>query len=257
MLLLRVSAGPVRFSSSLESARVKIGRAIRNIPLDYLNFFTRPAPHVIDLHPYHPEQFKLVLHLDQLLHGKTDASETERLFEIGGVANLAAFTRRLRFLTLWGHFFWRVPALSALQVEVTRVVLQPPSMSNADLPDRVIMRLYWQLKSCEPVSEEYTWRTLFAVQIERLQRLIGWSRPNASSTPTVLYTGISRYIFDGKDGWCRELHIERLEPRLSGSQFGKQKQWLAQLAASSAEPALNVTKCKGPLFGNQNGVFTR
>jgi hypothetical protein len=249
-LLLRT----FRAFSTQNEARLRLGRSIRNIPLDYLNFFTRPAPEVIDLAPYDPLDFQLVLHADQLLEAAGSGSllpeGSSSVFTIHGVAGLAHFCRRTRWLVRWGHYFWRLPDSRALNVAVTRLVVHPPGLvaANADLPERVIMRVYWSLQSLEPVREVMGFGDLLQVQAERAKRAIGVSRPPASpNPPQVLYSGISRYVFEGSSGLCKELHIERLEPPLSCKQARKQQNWLLELARQAAgraqqQPALNSIK---------------
>ena len=57
-------------------------------------------------------------------------------------------------------------------------------------------------------------KSVLQVQLQRL-RLIDLPDVPPSRPDAVLYSGICRYVFDTHGGFCTEVHVERVEPKIS------------------------------------------
>lgn len=185
----------------------RIGRALLRIPEEYKTFFHQNP----EIHEIYDPNMKLILHLEGDV-----VSAPEKVLEIAGRSEIFLIIGRLKLLLKWGHFFWRLSDLSALNLEAIRVIR--PAMETA-VKGRVEMKIYWQLKVrgsgivfVDGEDTKMNLKSLFQVQLHRFQLS---SRP-AKTHNTILYTGISRYVFETQSGFCTELHVERVEPKISG-----------------------------------------
>lgn len=185
----------------------RIGRALIRIPEEYKTFFNTKQPETPDI--YDPNM-KLLVHLE---------GDPEKVLEIAGRQEVFSILERMKVLMKWGHFYWRLSDLSGLNLDTIRVIR--PSVEIANKSGSVEMKVYWQLKVrrngavfIDGKDTKMTLKSLLQVQLHRLQLLN--SEPASKPHDTILYTGISRYVFDTQNGYCTELHVERVEPKIRG-----------------------------------------
>ena len=199
---------------------MRIGRSLLNIPDEYKMFFTRKQPEITEI--YSPN-LKFIVHLESTIalpSTQPDLHQPERIFELTGLEEIFDILERLKTLIKWGHFYWRLSDYSALKLDPIRVIR--PTTSLESEKSSVEMKIYWQLKVVEGENvifidgkeRKMSLKSLLQVQLQRFQN---HSTPNPqNNTTTILYTGITRYIFDTQSGYCTELHVERVEPKISG-----------------------------------------
>lgn len=210
---------------------MNIGRAIRRIPEEYKGFFwTKKTPEIIG--PEFDDKLKLILHLEP-----TDPSTSKKHFEDDlvllseGKKDVNEFLGRLKFLLKWGHFVWRLSDLSALHLEPTRVV--KPDEPAEQEQSFYEMKVHWRLKVVKDAGlcfidgkeTKMSFKSLCQVQYHRLRDLFPSQQKQNDQIPkkdtVILYTGISRYVFSGQTGLCKEWHVERIEPKISGVDLQK------------------------------------
>ena len=197
------------FSTERTQPHLRIGNSIRTIPDGFKTFFESKEI-------FNEESFGSNLKLTFRLDG-----EEEKLLLVEGRGEVNKFTDRLRFLLKWGHFVWRVSDLSAVRLEPTRII--KPSNMDSDI---INLKIHWQLKVAMSNCPFYidgkrikmSLPNLLQVQYHRLFPLFSNHRNNPKDDH-ILFTGINRYSFDKESGMCRELHVERIEPRIGGIEW--------------------------------------
>ena len=196
----------------------RIGKALVTIPEEYKTFLVQ-KPEIVDI--YAPN-LKLILHSDAVTGPDTPR---DKLLEITGRAEIFRTIERMKMLLKWGHFYWRLSDLSALKLDPIRVI-RPALESDARAKSSVEMKIYWQLKVrrggpglpsilfIDGEDTKMSVKSVLQVQLQRLRLIdppvVPPSRPDA-----VLYSGICRYVFDTHSGFCTEVHVERVEPKIS------------------------------------------
>ena len=218
-------------------ARIRIGRTIRNLPSDYLHFFTRPAPEVIDFSAYAPRNFRLSINLKNSL--RAELPPLLEVIEIDGKERFRRFVGRARWVLVWGHYFWRLSDLSRLQLEPVKLVQSEGSLD---------VSVYWRLKveldeRVKFVSGCLDWKSAWSVQSARIKRLMkSFAVEEQQETNSlVLFSGINRYVFDGESGYVRSLTIDRIEPKLDRSKWKRRSWWFEKLTSNEQltnEPAM-------------------
>jgi len=203
---------------SNNEARLRIGTAIRTIPEEYKTFFT--SKKVLNDSIYDPK-LKLILHLNGTVLMPPSTNPTDdKVLLVEGVKEVDKFLCRLRILMKWGHFYWRLSDLSALRLEPQRVIKPEENFECQDIE----MKIHWQMKVDGDsffINDKINLKSLYQVQYQRLF-------PNKTfQKETILYTGISRYVFSGTSGFCKEFHVERVEPKISKSKMD----WKWRIAA--------------------------
>ncbi len=201
------------------SPLLRIGKSIRTIPEDYKTFFNTKNRELFREETYSPK-VKMVLHLNEGI------LPTDRLLLIEGLGEVNGFSNRFRFLLKWGHFVWRLSDLRAVQLTPTRVI--KPEGDSGSLE----MKVHWQLKvastleGCKVLYADgeqikISLGSLLQVQYHRFfpKPITSTSESTTAASARVLYTGITRYVFDKSNGLCREVHVERVEPRISGVEW--------------------------------------
>jgi hypothetical protein len=193
-------------------ARLRIGSAVRTIPEEFGNFFK--SKKVLNDSVY-DSKLKLFLHLNGTVLlppslPPSSSNEEGKVLLVEGKKDTDNFLDRLRVLIKWGHLYWRLSDLSALKLEPQRVI-KPESFKGGD----VEMKIHWQMKvdgDAYFIEGPVSLKSLYQVQY---QRFFPADKPPQARTQTVLYTGINRYIFSGRTGLCKELHVDRIEPKIS------------------------------------------
>lgn len=201
-----------RLLSSTNSL-LRIGKSVRMIPEEYDTPFFSFMRNIENKEIYSPK-LKLFLHLNE-----GGVLPSDRILLVEGLREVDNFVGRLRFLLKWGHFFWRLSDLKGLRLEPVRIVKPSDAAVNNN---NFELKIHWQLKVnqtgqlfyIDGKSNKMTLPNLLRVQFHRL---FPTNLP-ASSNPKsfILYTGINRYVFDESSGFCKELHVERIEPKISG-----------------------------------------
>lgn len=235
-----------------QKANLRIGRAVRNIPEDYRHFFTRPGSDVIDFSPYDPN-CKLILHVENILTSSTTSSASTstsllsptttaallpEALEIEGKRAMRLFLWRIRFLWKWGHLFWILSDWQALKMEPIRIINPTTRLKHQNE-----LKIYWQL-SVDPtravfINKKISLKSLYKVQMARIfgdhhhhsSHHTITDRETITSPPIILMSGLNRYIFDLKTGYCTELHIDSVEPKIDRSK------WATWLENNLSEPA--------------------
>lgn len=112
--------------------------------------------------------------------------------------------------------------MRALKLKPIRVV---KPVDNSDVGN-LEMKVHWQLKisphhksSFFYIDGETVKLNLFTLLQVQYHRFISPQSIHPLPTDRILYTGISRYVFEGTSGLCREIHVERIEPRISGVEW--------------------------------------
>lgn len=194
-----------------QEVKMRIGTAIRTIPEEYKTFFI--SKKVLNESIYDPK-LKLFLHLNgTVLMPQSSSVTDDKVLLVEGAREVEKFLTRLRVLMKWGHFYWRLSDLSALRLEPQRVI----KLSELTCED-VEMKIHWQIKVNSDafyIKENVNLRSLLQVQYQRFFP----SSTTQVGPPTILYTGISRYVFSGRSGFCTEFHVERIEPKISKSKI--------------------------------------
>lgn len=213
-------------------ARLKIGRAITAIPEEYKEFFykknkkkTGEGENEI-IGPEYDDKLKLILHVETKSKGVKENFNEDLVLLSEGRKDVHDFLGRLRVLLKWGHFMWRLSDLSALHLEATRVI---PPVELEDSPgmvqNDVEMKVHWRLKVVKDEGLVYidgketkmNLKSLWLVQYHRLRDLLHNNPLGIGKTrEMVIYTGISRYVFSARNGLCKEWHVERIEPKITG-----------------------------------------
>lgn len=202
----------IRRSFSTEiTPLIRIGKAVTSISEEYKSFFNKPPPSK----EFYSPNLKFILHLDSTAVADP---QNDKVLQLNGREEIFSILERMKMLMKWGHFYWRLSDLSALKLDPIRVV-RPPSASASE--PRVEMKIYWQLKIegrsvvfIDGKEREMSMKSLIQVQLQRFRLLD--SAASASNTNTILYSGITRYVFDTQSGVCTEMHVERVEPKISG-----------------------------------------
>lgn len=207
---------------SNDEVRLRIGTAIRTIPEEYKTFFTGKKALTESL--YDPK-LKLILHLNGtvLMPPPSSTNPTdEKVLLVEGVKEVEKFLCRLRILMKWGHFYWRLSDLSALRLEPQRVI-KPEAVEGQDIE----MKIHWQMKvdgdDAFFINDNINLKSLYQVQYQRF-----FPVESSQKLGLILYTGISRYVFSGTSGFCKEFHVERIEPKMSKSKM----EWKWRIAAN-------------------------
>lgn len=207
---------------SNDEVRLRIGTAIRTIPEEYKTFFTGKKALTESL--YDPK-LKLILHLNGtvLMPPPSSTNPTdEKVLLVEGVKEVEKFLCRLRILMKWGHFYWRLSDLSALRLEPQRVI-KPEAVEGQDIE----MKIHWQMKvdgdDAFFINDKINLKSLYQVQYQRF-----FPVESSQKLGLILYTGISRYVFSGTSGFCKEFHVERIEPKMSKSKM----EWKWRIAAN-------------------------
>ena len=203
-----------RFFSSNE-ARMRIGRAVRRIPEEYENFFI--SKKVLNEEAIYDPGLKLFLHLNGTIEESSQSSSNDdKVLLVEGRREVEKFLTRLRLLLKWGHFYWRISDFSALKLVPQRVI-KPEFFGAADGRDDVEMKIHWQMKvngRAYFIKENVNLKSLYQVQYHRF-----FGNSELENDSTILYSGISRYVFSGTNGFCKEFHVERIEPKISKSKL--------------------------------------
>lgn len=197
-----------RFYSNLE-ANLRIGNAIRQIPEEYRTFFNPKKKMALDDEAVYDPKLKLFLHLNEIsqLNGGGD----DKILTVEGVKQVDKFLCRLRILLKWGHFYWRLSDLSALKLEPFRII---KPVGSTEESRAVEVKIYWQLKvngNGFYNDGKMNMKSILRVQQERF---FPTNKPSSDSA-LILYTGTSRYVFNRLTGLCSEIHLDRIEPKLS------------------------------------------
>lgn len=199
------------FSESEGEARLRIGSGMRKIPEEYENFF-KSKKELNEM--VYDSKLKLFLYLNgTVLLPPSSPNEEGKVLLVEGKKDVENFLDRLRVLMKWGHFYWRLSDLSALKLEPQRII-KPESFKDGD----VEMKIHWKMKvdgDAYFIEGPVTLKSLYQVQYQRL--FPADNKPSQARTQTVLFTGINRYIFSGRSGLCKELHVDRIEPKISKS----------------------------------------
>lgn len=217
--------------------RIRIGRSIRNIPNDYHHFFTRPAPEIIDFSGFAPRLFRLTINLRNSL--KSEIPPLLDCIEIDGRERFRRFLGRVRWVVLWGHYFWRLSDLSRLRLEPISLI-----QTEGELEAVVNWRLNASLdEGVKFISGPLTWKSAWEVQSVRIKRMLSEHYGTDTSSATkniVLFSGINRYIFDPQTGFISHLIIDRIEPKLDRSQWKWRSLWFQRLTSTErvTQPAM-------------------
>lgn len=129
-------------------------------------------------------------------------------------------------------------------------------LEELDRKGTVEMRVHWELKVLlnkedgnfvfiDGKETKMSLRSLLNVQLARLRSNINNNTTTSSSTfsknigststhQKILFTGINRYVFDCTTGFCRELHVERVEPKID------RKEWKWRTATWFVEQKFEV-----------------
>lgn len=211
-MIIRRSQMTIGRSFSTEiTPLMRIGKALTIIPEEYKAFFNKTSP----AKEFYSPNLKFILHLDSTAVADP---QSDKVLQLTGREEIFSILNRMKMLMKWGHFYWRLSDLSALKLDPIRVV-RPPSASASET--RVEMKIYWQLKIegrsvvfIDGKERKMSLKSFIQVQLQRFRLLD--SAGAASNTNIILYSGITRYVFDTQSGLCTEMHVERIEPKISG-----------------------------------------